>query len=208
MGDLFLVTGVGHSGTGWAARLFRELGHDCGHERWHNPDRYRGMRGPDSSWLAVPNLDQLPDGCRIVHLIRDPLLVARSLLRIRFLHDRNIANPYARFVTRHRPDIVAPREYLDRVIRHVARWDEPVLTHPHMRLRVEDTDAVPDVVEYATGARPDGIEAVLQQLGTRINTHVPQIPDTVTWADVLDRPEGREMAARAEKYGYPVGEET
>lgn len=207
---MFLVTGLGHSGTRWAARLFSALGHECGHERWHNFKPYQGMSTPDSSWLAVPNLDRLPAGTRVVHLVRDPLLVLRSILRIRFLHDCNASSPYTAYVRRRRPDVWNAGDQLARAAAYVARWDAP-LEHRESTwlLRIEDAgpDAVADTVEWATSERPNvaGVAELLRELGTKTNTHVAhRMPAGVdlTTEQVTACPHGGEFLARAERLGY------
>ncbi len=207
---MFLVTGVGHSGTKWAARLFTHLGHECGHERWHGPGRYSGMSTSDSSWLAVANLEAVPAGTRVVHLVRDPLAVVNSMLRAGFLDDWT--NPYARFVAYHRPDITVGGDLLDRTIRHACRWDEPLSARSDRTvLRVEDAadpDTAAGMVASATGHWPgrENVAAVLDRLGTRVNTHRrPDAGRQVSWPDIHAHPRGRELAARAEWYGYPGG---
>lgn len=169
------------------------------------------MRGPDSSWLAVPNLDLVPADMPVIHLVRDPLLVVQSMMRREFLGTgRHIANSYAQYVIRHRPDITTPRRPLDRVILHASRWDEPVAEYPNlMCLRIEDAgpEKVCDVVEFATGSRPrrNLAAAALTHIGTRSNSHLPsrrQINGEITWDAIRSRPHGDELIARAEKYGY------
>lgn len=210
---MFVVTGTGHSGTAWAARLFTELGFPCGHERWHNLSPYAGMGGADSSWMAMPRLGQIPEGTPVVHLVREPLAVLRSALRTR-TGDPEWVRPYDEFVAHHRPDIAEPVDPLDRWIRHVARWDAPADAYPHrVRLRVEDAGdpaRVADVVEFATGQRPNesAVACVVARLGTRVNTHAPSHygrDREVAWERVLSRADGWELAAASDKYGYPTG---
>lgn len=206
---MFLVTGVGHSGTGWAARVFSDLGHPCGHERWHTTGVYAGMGGPDASWMAVPRLPILPAGVRVVHLVRDPLAVVRSMLRIGFLGDGK-DGPYVRFVYEHQPDVAAIPDHLGRLIAHVARWDR-LATSAGALLRVEDAtaDRTAETIEYATGTVPDRhrLEVTLATYGTRINRHAPErahMDRATTWARIAAHPLGSELIERATTYGYEV----
>lgn len=208
----FLITGTGHSGTMWAARLFTRLGHDCGHERWHTPEPYAGMPTPDSSWLAVPRLDRLPEGTRVLHLVRDPLAVLQSMLAIRFLTDGKAANPYTGFVRWARPDIWSAGGQLDRCVAYVARWDTPAEAVGSWLLPIERAEprVVCDTVEWATDTRPDEDRAarVLTELGTRVHTH--RRPDRdihtrVTIEQASATPAGGEFLARMERFGYATG---
>lgn len=87
----FVVTGVGRSGTGYMAALLSSIGFRCGHERVFTPflDRAptRGTFSSDSSWLAGPFVRQLPAGTVVLHQVRDPLAVVRSMLGTRFFDE-------------------------------------------------------------------------------------------------------------------------
>lgn len=88
----FVVTGTARSGTAYAAMLLSGLGLRIGHEDVFGPrtrsfDGWQGQDG-DSSWLAAPFLDQLPDAL-VLHQLRHPLKVVRSLVGVRFFADRS-----------------------------------------------------------------------------------------------------------------------
>lgn len=203
---MFLVTGLGHSGTGWAARVFRYLGHECGHERWFGPHDSPTMNGSDSSWLAVPHVETVPVGTRVIHLVRDPLSVLRSMLRIRFLNDRRKTSPYTRYALQHCPDLAG--DEFSRTVGFIARWDNLVEGRV---LRLEDAtpDVMTDVVEYATDERPDRNEvaAVMAKLGTNVNAHARRsASDTgVTWDTAAADQYGGEFMRRAGRFGYGPG---
>jgi hypothetical protein len=87
----FIVTGCARSGTGYTAALFSELGVSCTHEALFTPfsERFEGFsdeRG-DSSWLAVPFLNELPPGTVVLHQTRHPAAVVASLVEIRFFSE-------------------------------------------------------------------------------------------------------------------------
>lgn len=208
---LWLVTGCGNSGTGWASELFRGLGYRCGHERWHNQHPYRGMEGPDSAWPAVANLAQVPPSIPVVWLVRNPLAVLRSAARAGFLAAPDA--PYAQIIARVAPDIMEPAGPIDRLIRWICWWDEPVDKRAgRLLVRIEDCtpeDPEPavDMVEHCTGRRPAGrrIADELQRIGERVNAHAPDRVDVdreLTYAAVLARHEGGMIATRAEYLGY------
>src|SRR4051794_440119 len=88
----FVVTGTARSGTAYTAMLLSGLGLRIGHEDVFGPrtrsfDGWHGQDG-DSSWLAAPFLDQLPDAL-VLHQVRHPLKVVRSLVGVRFFADRS-----------------------------------------------------------------------------------------------------------------------
>ena len=91
----FVVTGCARSGTAYIARLLTALGIECGHEAVFTPytrhfDGFGAVRG-DSSWLAVPFLDELPAGTVVLHQVRHPDAVVRSLIGIRFFSEDRTA---------------------------------------------------------------------------------------------------------------------
>ena len=90
-----MVTGCARSGTAYMAAVFSRLGLSCGHEVVFGPrarrfDGFGGQHG-DSSWLAAPFLSQLPEDTLILHRVRHPLRVVRSLLGVRFFAERGRA---------------------------------------------------------------------------------------------------------------------
>ena len=84
----FVVTGCARSGTGYISQLLTELGARTEHERVFDPFTTRferwGRSPGESSWLAVPFLDELPDDVVVLHQVRHPADVIRSLLGIEF----------------------------------------------------------------------------------------------------------------------------
>lgn len=200
-GPMFLVTGCGRSGTAWAARLFTALGYPCGHERQYTPWRSGPLAAPESSWLAVPHLDALGPGARVVRLIRDPYAVVASTMARGFLAD--LTDPYAAYVAEHRPDITAPGDHLGRAIRWAALWDTPLDDARHAVIAVDAATlaATAGAVAYATGASPGtaALADVLHKLGSRINAG-PRSGDVRAAVDA--HPDGRLIADRAERWGY------
>lgn len=87
----FVVTGCPRSGTHYLSEVLARVGLVCRHEAVFGP-KQRGFEGfgaahGDSSWLAVPFLAQLPPDSIVLHQVRHPLDVVRSLLGIGFLED-------------------------------------------------------------------------------------------------------------------------
>jgi hypothetical protein len=84
----FVVTGCARSGTTYLAELFTALGLPCGHEAVFAPATSHfagfGSRRGDSSWLAVPFLDELPPNTVVIHVVREPSAVIRSLVATKF----------------------------------------------------------------------------------------------------------------------------
>lgn len=199
LGTIFVISGCGRSGTGWAAALFTALGFPCGHEKSFNTERSY-LSGAESSWLAVPWLHALPRGVPVLRVMRDPHDVAASAWRRGFLNDPE--DEYRRYVTEHRPDIIRVRDdHLGRVIRWVAAWDSPLEGAPLLRVDSSPSE-VSAVVEYATAQRVPVEQAseALTQVGTVNSDDGPELDrDTLT-----RHPNYHLIGERAERYGYEV----
>lgn len=81
-----LVTGTGRCGTGYIQRVLEAVTPEeieFGHEAVFGPDGFRGEvnnKYGDVSWLAAPFIPDLKKhGVAIIHLVRHPLAVIRSL---------------------------------------------------------------------------------------------------------------------------------
>jgi hypothetical protein len=206
----FLVTGCGRSGTGWAAALFTALGYPCGHEVAFHPDVLTSgypifevaLAQPESSWLAVPYAHRLREGTPVLRLMRNPYYVVQSAMARGFLDD--MEDPFAAFVTRHRPDITFTPDHLGRVIRWVGLWDEPLYDVDHLTVQIE-TDNVARAVEYATGDRlPDEVvQDALVLVGNSVNTNADPWRAVPSLERILDHPDAVLLAQRARRFGYP-----
>lgn len=204
MTNLFLISGCGRSGTTWAHRLFTELGYRTRHENQFSPVKAGPLRVPESSWLAVPFLDDLPTRVRVLRVMRDPYEVARSAAERPFLGD--LKHPYGAFVHRHRPDITAPGDRLGRAIRWAALWDEPMQQRGDELLRVESGVLhVLKAVQFATGRSPEAqsVKRAMTKLGTRVNHNSPALrAGGPTREDIDAHPDGHLIRERAEKFWY------
>jgi hypothetical protein len=84
-GARFVVTGCARSGTTYTARLLSKAGCSCTHESVFGPrtEHFTGWGAAqgDSSWLAVPFLDELPAGTVVLHQVREPFAAIDALVR-------------------------------------------------------------------------------------------------------------------------------
>ncbi|MBI2706638.1 MAG: hypothetical protein HYX32_15310, partial [Actinobacteria bacterium] len=120
----------------------------------------------------------------------------------------------ASFVARHRPDIF--RDATDdtgRAILFVARWNRQVESIerafprlPFRRVRIEDLAAdgaeLARAVRFLTGSAPSdgGCSAALGTLAPRIGSRGQR--STIDWRQIVEHPNGRELAELARDYGY------
>jgi hypothetical protein len=141
----FLVTGCPRSGTKYAATLFRALGVRIGHEDVFGvrqglrkrPVTWDGQQG-DASWLAVPFLP-LEDTI-VLHQVRHPLEVVRSLCGFGFLSDERAGMPFPRVVRLHTPEVYAPDTQAERGAIMWRIWNAKAEAHGAITYRLEDLD--------------------------------------------------------------------
>jgi len=81
----FIVTGCARSATTYTGQLLSDAGCTCTHEGVFGPHT-KGFSGwgtaqGDSSWLAVPFLDELPPETVVIHQVREPRAAVDALVR-------------------------------------------------------------------------------------------------------------------------------
>lgn len=175
-----VVIGSGRSGTAWAARHLTRRGIVCGHESvfdWHpssQPDRRLDYDGrtpskheppagielqADASLAAIAHLAQLPAGCSVWHLARDPLDVIASWAAGGILNEQVPSTPYGRFIAAHVPEVFDEGTPVGRAARWVAAWNlrgrqaALVLGLPYRLTRIEAVSAGEAAVNASTHRR-------------------------------------------------------
>jgi hypothetical protein len=217
-----LVTGCARSGTGYLAALLSELGLACGHERVFEPATLRGLKPgspapapswPDSvcaesSWLAAPFLASLPKGTAVVHLVRHPLAVMRSNLRIGFF-----ATPseYLEHACAHVTGL-RQRAPIERAARYWTAWNELIEREAKraglqlLRVRLERLHerGVRELCgALELGTSPSCVRAALQQVPADTNTRGSRDQDHLVCLDELPDGSLRDaLGATAARYGY------
>jgi hypothetical protein len=186
----FIVTGCPRSGTRFAATLFSALGIRCGHEDVFGPDQGLGdlpveWNGydADSSWHAVPFLPL--DDVVVLHQVRHPLEVIRSIAGIRFLARADLPNKATRAVRRNAPEIFEPESEAERAATMWRIWNEKAEEHATFTYRLEDIDAV--LVSHLCGlvgldVSNDQVERALRDTPKNVNAR--DRDETVSWEQV------------------------
>ena len=214
MSDRFIITGVGHSGTGWCYKAMNWLGHACGHEWVYNfrPEhRWAGLRG-DSAWPAAVLIDTFPATWPIAHLVRDPISVVTSLHTSGFTTKKLQDTPYMKYVRKRLPAMDELNDDLVRAMAMVWMWNRVVEQkcedgRPMQRFRIEDisteVSALRKFATFLTDFEPPRDEAaeVLEIIPRNYNSHKRGI---VEWGQLprglwFDR-----LSEMATEYGYEV----
>ncbi len=105
----YVVVATPRSATGWTSQVLCAMGLKCGHEKCFTHDKqvYEGKLGVDytwgdSSWLAVPFIDDLPPGTTILHQVRNPCATIASLVGLgHFGHWDRALDEYHIFMRQH-----------------------------------------------------------------------------------------------------------
>lgn len=213
-----LVTGCARSGTGYLAALLSELGLPCGHERVFEP---RTLHRPvavapawpasvraESSWLAAPYLARLPAGTTVVHLVRHPLAVMRSNLRIGFFTS---PSEYLDHACAHVPGLFDGQP-IERAARYWIGWNTLIERQarlagvPLLRVRLERLDerGVRELCgDLELGVGPAQARAALARVPADTNTRGRRGRDqAIQLADLTDLGLRAALERAAERFGY------
>jgi len=206
----YVVVSTPRSGTGWAHRVYTELGLRCGHEaHYHYGKRqWACVSMPevwgDASWMAAPFLLELPPGTLVLHQVRDPVAAVASMAGHFALWGGD--DPYASFMERHMPGTMPDGGDAVRAAHFWATWHRMIEMYAlsradlrYARYRIEDAEGVlADNYRMITGHTPppEAVAGALAVAGTRYNAWRADKPAV----DPADLPGHMLDLARA--YGY------
>lgn len=211
----FIVTGSGRCGTGYAAQLLSALGYHCGHEvafdwqtiaanTWSIPF---ALRGCDSSWLAMPLIARLPQDAVVLHQVRNPLKVVRSLMGISFMSEENRrSDPYTRIAD---AVVVCPADELEACMHFWTQWNrrigEETEGRTSMRYRLEELDhstvrSMLELIEPDRIVSEDELQAAFDAVPTNYNAR-PRASE-ISWNSIPPSAQRDMLATAAEEYGY------
>lgn len=209
----FLITGVGHTGTGWAARAMNLLGHSCGHEwvyNFHGAPVWANLHG-EASWPAAAVLDEVPRPTPIIHLTRHPLLIVGSAHIAGFTADENLDSPYMSMVRSTLPEIDLLDTSIDRAMAWVVLWsrmiERGVVDRFTKRFKIEDISSDPEALSAmalaCTGVVPrrEDVLDVLRIIPGDFNTHVGS-EQRLGWDDLPDGVWRQRLIELCADYGY------
>ena len=211
----FVITGCRRSGTVYSSTLLSKLGVPCGHETIFFPsallDR-TSLDWPttwlgDASWLAAPYLKNLPPSTLVLHQVRDPLAVIRSLMRTKFFEQ---PSAYRRFAELHEPGLENGTA-LERAMHYWTAWNlltERASEVEHLRYRryrLEDLDQtfLVELLDEIGRPVPDDLDAVFASVPSDTNSEGSKEHDAeIRWDTLPTGPVADELIELAERYGY------
>lgn len=225
----FVITGCGRSGTLFTARLLTLMGVRTSHEEYFTAFstvgaelqfsqwlRWTGTEGEVSS-LAAPRASTLGQmrgptirwPIRLVHLVRNPIPVMRSLMGLGTFAQTKWLLPNIKFFFRHLPQASFDDAPIVLCMKYWLYWNRLVQADGYLtgRVRIE-TITQPAVwrglLEMIGHEAGDDLTEAMERLGTK--HHGGPRDDSVTW-DAL--PPGKlkdQIMADAVIYGYTEGE--
>lgn len=207
----YVVTGTARSGTKYAATLLTNAGMKCGHESVFNSWGSNFTRAPkwreqethlgDSSFITAPFIPEVKGDLKVVHLIRPPLDVIRSIVGI--AHVGNNRAPWVQFLNAH-INLTQFPPGPQRAAAYWVRWNRLIQDNgPDVTWDV--TKITSDhILELAlmTGIEIDPADAVSAVDSTDRRINHRERADWVT-VDHLGRMRG-EVLAMAERLGIPL----
>ena len=130
----FLIVSTGRAGSKYFARLLATSGMTCGHEAVFNSPRESVVRKnylstnniAESSWMSAPFLSApwFSSEIKIIHLLRNPLHVARSFHDINFFSAATVGRKYNRIVYENSRISPASQDRLGSSVAHYFFWND------------------------------------------------------------------------------------
>jgi hypothetical protein len=204
----FVVVGSGRSATRYASELFCQLGVPCGHESFFAAQRAEASSFVgDASFGAVPFLAGF-DGV-VLHQVRHPLAVLRSILATGFFVRPGQYAPYLELIERELPGMASRADPVRKAMHFIVQWN--LLCEPFARLRwqVETLDAA--TLARATelvgaGRSRQACAAALEHVPRDVNRlesrGLSRVP--LTWSDIAPCADKSELEELTLRYGYEL----
>jgi hypothetical protein len=214
---LFSPQRLGWGNSPVLSRVSFKVKRPLGRRMFLTPDQFSGMSGdlwPDrvpgeSSWLAVPYLSCLPEGTVVLHQVREPIAVIRSLVRIKLFERPR--SPYTVFAEEN-CDVLRHGTALDRSLHYWIEWNRmadrarSVPGIRYLRYRIEDvSEQLLQEIMAAIGHQQssEAIAAALAAHPSDYNSRGSRDQDgRISWRTL---PEGRvrqKLEEQAHNYGY------
>jgi hypothetical protein len=203
----FVVTGTPRSGTTYIAKVLRRLGVDCHHERWFTPwavimEAYRSNDIPwgDSSWLAAPFIEMLPEDTKVFHVVREPLNTLNSVIGTGQI---DWPDDYRTFIARHcwSDENYWPADVGRDAQTFWVRWNQMIEQSGRVsrRFQIEEVPSIITEIVSTIGAPVTGeaLARALDRVPTDVNTRKHRAAVQLTRADLT-----ADCVEMARRYGY------
>jgi hypothetical protein len=202
----FVITGTGRCGTHYYQRLLSLLGIKVGHEYALSRSKtYTGGMDGDVSFMAAPHCKSLSEhGVKILHVVRNPLGVIRSMMG----NDTHcFENPtdgtplykahYAKITEEERENL------LNATMLYWVRWNELIEPYADFTWRLED-DSIMLIHEilYEIGESRINIEVEKAMREALERRHPNKHDDKLQLHDLKGQPAWFQLKDTAQRFGY------
>lgn len=203
----FVIIGTGRCGTSYAAALLSDLGIPCSHEGYftpagpklRNPGRRADAKG-DASWLAVPFVE--PGDLPIVHLVRRPQDVIRSLYNMGFF-DRRFRDVHRHFIAFAERHFAAGDDPFNACVRWYIEWNERCERAAGLRIRVEELgEKLPELFDHIGMAPTRTAPLPPPTINSWPVLHPAPLSRDEVEQHLRSHPHGAALAGIAGRYGY------
>lgn len=199
-----IISGTGRCGTGYMATVLTAAAIPATHEGVWGPAEsgvWQWQR-VESSWLAAPHLEDF-DGS-VIHLVRDPLKTAASLMTTGLFGDVDGPNAaYRETIIGQIPDLFDDPNPLNRVVRYMVEWNELVGRSADYRIRIEDVTAETfEQIADLVGSHHSAIDfdEPMKRVPTDYNHH--HEVEELSWDDLPAGEWKDRLLEQAKEYGY------
>lgn len=179
---MFIITGTPRSGTKYISEVL-----NIAHEKCFVPGGPKPPLVNEASWLAVPYVEQYPQ-VTVVHLIRNPLDVVTSLVRIGHMDIASTGrgrDPFVRFLYEHCPQAALPTPE-ESAIRFYIDWNRRASAVSDDTWRLDLLDF--NYIEKVTGrvVNPDVPRDTNSKPHRNIHTPDFSVVPEVLWDEFVD----------------------
>lgn len=198
------------------SRVLTECGLPCSHEIVFTPsgisedaNEYKG----ESSWFATPYLDDIKhlEPIYLVQLLRDPIRVISSLLRIGHFGTSSRDDSCTRFLQKYNPKAFESESPLINVMRHWIDWNTFLEERANCSINVEDLDSIDIEIlfdalgqEYDHGRSKTALAGISKRTNTRDSLPGLDNYRSITPEILLESgPIAEEFFNTAIRLGYP-----
>ena len=170
----YIVTGCPRSATLFMALLFRSANIPLNHEGLFGVPGggfWLNHSVGDSSCFAVPFLGKAPEGCKIIHIVRDPFKVITGLKNWGFLDGDNWARCWFGILVKDTMPSILQYKGLDRYIHFYIGWNRTIEDYTKLRYRAEDLAVDPKPMFKDIGVELTGKEKLWNDEKTHTSKH-------------------------------------
>jgi len=191
----FAIIGTGRCGTKYVSELLKASSINCGHEDWWGFKRRKlpGLAG-DSSWVALPDIERKKWSGPVIHIIRHPLLVVRSMVAVDMFNPERKGKAAYNFIAKHQPDVVG-LDVIDAAVEFWVKWNERCAVVADLTLPINHVDTSLSKISEIIGRKIDkkAVKKIAKDVNSKQHLQSNKIPSSI----ILEK-----LGDRGQQFGY------